>query len=360
MTEAKHPGLGLFRLISERGDRNFDKVRKALRGMTLKRRNMALTWVREPNKNSNKCTSLIHVAAENDAVEIFRLLVEEYGANVNFAAKDGRTPLHFAAFNNSVKVASYLMGVRDPVVFVTHKDKDGRTPLHSAVKNGSTGVMEVILSNVPGIINMHDRFNSPPLYLAIYLKKKEAFDLLLARSELDLPPETLIYAIKHDPSGEFVRRLINRGASATFAREIDGMTPLHRAANKFNLEATRMLLRLPDVSVNVRDRNNETPLHFAVKDMDDEHKRKVALLLIDHGADLKAVNNDGKSPLDLVSDEGHRELLSKWFPLRGLRLLTNALRISSDPRYLIQRKVLELKDLRLYIESFIHSSSAQV
>ena len=63
---------------------------------------------------------------------------------------DGRTPLHFAAFDDSVWVAKFLVRVGADV---TAKDNDGRTPLYFAAKRFDAGeavVPEFVFSSQSG------------------------------------------------------------------------------------------------------------------------------------------------------------------------------------------------------------------
>lgn len=65
--------------------------------------------------------------------------------------------------------------------------------------------------------------------------------------------------------------------------------------------------------MNMRDAGGDTPLHFAAARKDDEAVMVVQTLLV-LGADTGMRNNQGKSPVDVVNEEGRRdvvELLSR-------------------------------------------------
>jgi len=64
-------------------------------------------------------------------------------------------------------------------------------------------------------------------------------------------------------------------------------------------------------NVNAKNGYGDTPLHEAVV----EQRPDIALLLLDHGADMDILNNSGKSPLamsKLMRDSSVAELLQTW------------------------------------------------
>ena len=346
----------LFDLISRKGDESYEAIRETFASLSPIKREQALRWVREFSNYSKANSSLLHLAAEKNAIKVTRLLVEEYRADINFGRDatllKNRTPLHYAAFKNSSRVAQYLLTCRNPLPLIVHKDLDGRTPLHMAARYGAVGVINVLLDKHPDIVDLHDKHASPPLCLAIHYRQREAFDTLLDRGAA-IPEDVLIHAIKHDPEGGFVRNLIDRGANVTFARKLDGMTPLHRAANKFHLQATRWLLECPGVHVDVIDRFESTPLHYAVLDIKDESKRDLSFCLIEHGANLQAKSKKGKAPLDDVSDDNHKKMLI-GASYRNFLRFAHAVIESSYLRHVAIKKMLGVEELRKLICLFMN------
>lgn len=142
--------------------------------------------------------------------------------------------------------------------------------------------------------------------------------------------------------------MIEKGASVNLTDK-SGDTPLHMAVYSARVPVVEMLISA-GAFVNATNKKLDTPLHTIGKsqklvvrslkeswfwniDDYDADCYSIATLLIQNGADLRARNKDGKTPLDLVANEKSKEqkfmrqLMSKFslmFPfslLRGLHLI---------------------------------------
>ena len=78
----------------------------------------------------------------------------------------------------------------------------------------------------------------------------------------------------------------------------DGRTALHLAAAKGNYSEAKDLVTSQVVAT---DESKKTPLHSSVK------HRRVAKLLLDHGADVNSADSSKTTPLHLASKGGHSE-----------------------------------------------------
>ena len=94
---------------------------------------------------------------------------------------------------------------------------------------------------------------------------------------------------------ENIQVLLNAGAYV-MARTLDGFTPLHIAASEGTPENIRVLLNA-GVDVMVRDKFDRTPLHNAARFND---KIGVIEVLLEAGADPKAITENGKTPWDFA------------------------------------------------------------
>ena len=83
-----------------------------------------------------------------------------------------------------------------------------------------------------------------------------------------------------------------------------GSTPLHFAARRGNDEIVKVLLEHPKVKVDVRDSSGKTALHMACS----EGQSSVCQLLLNKGADMKAVTADNTTPLHNAIINGHSQV----------------------------------------------------
>ena len=93
---------------------------------------------------------------------------------------------------------------------------------------------------------------------------------------------------------EAVKQHLTEGVDVN-AKDGVGRTPLHEAATYGDEEVAELLIA-NDADVSVRDDNGWTALHYA------SDRKIIARFLIDKGAKLNAINNDGETPLDRAID----------------------------------------------------------
>ncbi len=158
--------------------------------------------------------------------------------SVNSANGEGLTPLHIAAENNRVDIIDLMvdvMGIAQPVadgeggsnngngVIINAQDKYGWTPLHSAVHNGHLATVVKLLS-LPGInVDLMNNMGKTPLHLASAQNR-----------------------------GFIVSRLLAAGASLKVVDK-RGMTPLHEAAYRGRVNIYQELSRDERADPNLKD-----------------------------------------------------------------------------------------------------------
>ena len=98
---------------------------------------------------------------------------------------------------------------------------------------------------------------------------------------------------------DIVMMLVRAGAGMR-ATDDEGSTCLAIAAYSGNTETARYLVGLPDIDVNHRDSTDLTVLHSAAA----SKATDVAQVLIDAGADIDAVDNEGHAPLYFACASG--------------------------------------------------------
>lgn len=81
---------------------------------------------------------------------------------------------------------------------------------------------------------------------------------------------------------------------------------IYDAVKYGGLDRVRTLLRENPECVRVRDKDGRTPLHYPYRDT--QHGAEIVELLIEHGADTSAKDNEGRTPVDQMLQKGRRDL----------------------------------------------------
>jgi ankyrin repeat protein len=118
-------------------------------------------------------------------------------------------------------------------------------------------------------------------------------------------PDSLIRKAVRDGNIEAVKQYLDTGTDVN-AKEKDGWTPLHFAAEGGHKEVAELLIAA-GADVNARDNWGRTPLHEAAY----HSNKEIVGLLIAKGADVNAKDDDGTTPLDMVDDKETADLLRK-------------------------------------------------
>ncbi|TKY74069.1 Acyl-CoA-binding domain-containing protein 2 [Spatholobus suberectus] len=87
-------------------------------------------------------------------------------------------------------------------------------------------------------------------------------------------------------------KCIENGVSVNL-KDSEGRTPLHWAVDRGHLNVTELLVGR-NADVNAKDNDGQTPLHYAVTC----EREAIAEYLVKHNADIYSKDNDGSSPID--------------------------------------------------------------
>jgi ankyrin repeat protein len=228
----------------------------------------------------------IHRAASWGPAEAVRLLIE-HGAEVDARDSSGQSALHFACDG---EIAALLVGNGADVNAGSHRYEI--TPLHRAAYSGHKDVVVLLLDHGADVHAENTLWGGTALHLAI------------AEGHADV-----------------AALLRERGGDIHQATKWGG-TLLHAAAVGGHADLVRQLLA-DGLDINARDHSGTTPLHYAVGSpsreaiyddgrRDDEAWRpmiETARLLIESGADVRAADHHGMTPLHRTGDAGIAKLL---------------------------------------------------
>jgi ankyrin repeat protein len=205
-------------------------------------------------------SALIDAVKRQDRAAVSALL--DRGADVNAAAADGATPLHFAAEADDLALIDALL---DAGAAVNAKNRFNVTPLELAAQNGDRLGLERLLA-AGADVNTTSREGQTALMTAARTGKLDAVEALLAH-----------------------------GASVDAAEEWRGQTALMWAAGEGHVDVVAALIEA-GANVNAQSKSGFTPLLFAVR------AAQVGTLryLLDHGARANDLAPDGTSALNVA------------------------------------------------------------
>jgi ankyrin repeat protein len=197
--------------------------------------------------------ALLHLACNEInklPLDVFKLLIETHGADVNAQNNDKDTPIHlairsfFREFGGDMTVLNYLLTQND--VNINLKGKSGFTLLHEAYNSINTLPFDVFkcLIDVKGAdVNAQDEKRHLPLYHALCSFKPE-----------------------HGGDISVLKYLIDQHDADLNTKDGNGCTLLHIAcANILTLplEIFKYLIETKGCDVNAFDNNKDTPLFCA-------------------------------------------------------------------------------------------------
>lgn len=241
----------------------------------------------------------LHQAAEEKHEDLVELLVNK-GASVNRCTDSGRSLLNFVGLYGSVRLTKLAL---DKGADVNTKDRDAYTPLHMAAIANSKSLIQTLVEAGADIEakTTHDRmtWHNTPL---------EAFEPEIQQllKSHDYPEMVMGYrnktAMLHAAqNGQLaVVQLLQEAGCLT--RE-----PMGGDLSLFHWAAATGHERLVELLLHRRRReptqplSGKTPLHFAAK----RGNKTAVRQLLETGADINAVDHQGKTALCIATEAGH-------------------------------------------------------
>jgi len=225
--------------------------------------------------------ALMDAAHEGDA-GTFRMVYEEHGKqleSINFVV-DGWTCLHAAATVGSAALVKYILEI--PKVDVNVKGKDGSTPLVCAMKKHHKDCVALLMNAGDCDLNATGEGGWNPVLVAAYTCDLDGLDSLCQAAKdgkVDLE---------------------------TPQKEAKGYRALHfAAASKDHPKEAITKLLDAGADVNALNDNGQTPLHIATFWDNIEAVR----LLLERGADKTIKNKSGRTAAELAIHYDYVDLL---------------------------------------------------
>ena len=252
---------------------------------------------------------------EQDRVRIAQLLLDR-GADVNAQTEWGATPLHLASYLGRIDIARVLL---DRGATANSKGRKGRTPLHCVAQgrhlystDDAIHVSQLLLERGADA-NAADEEKRTPLHLASYYGKVEIAQVLLdsgaSVNSIGVHGQTPLHAVANGYSGYgesnvlVAQLLLERGADVNTPDDAKE-TPLHLASNSGRIKMVQVLL---NAGANTRARNAQDQSPFdVISRRYGSRVRRIARLLLEHGADVDAQDKNFASPSDFWAPEDGR------------------------------------------------------
>jgi len=304
----------------------------------------------------------LFIAIKNGKEEYVRLLLEhkvspnsdptlakdyDYDAegDLHYGEQLWLSPLEYAAYHSEPAIVELLLKygakvkeTRAHIILAakTQELEDGIRRFHgaSAVMQSYSEKADVLWKTIIALLEKgadinakDDEFNTL-LYYAIVQQRLDMVKYIVEHGADPTNYARLAWGYHHHPNGETIRDYIY-SVTETFdneAREKSGYLPIHRAITERDLKKVTEILKATPSAAKALDKNDNTTLHVLfysydiegsvddygisgylaeIKNMATEDDIKPMLeALLTNGADIHAVNKNGKTPLHAAAEFG--------------------------------------------------------
>ncbi|MBR5243398.1 MAG: ankyrin repeat domain-containing protein [Thermoguttaceae bacterium] len=259
---------------------------------------------------SEECEKALTTAADDDALEIVRLLMK-LRSNVDETNANGETALHLVAKMKSA--ASVLLLCDELGANVCATNNVGETPLHVAAKRGATSTIRVLVA-LGADVGAKDGEGKTPLHVAAENDASNGAEETV-RVLLELGADVAAKDSEGKTPRERVKKERGRwswtetrliAANADEPRELRNKAFKDTILRRFDDWGLKQLLEKGNVDLNATDGNGDTALHNVAKNRDGANWGKI---LLEAGADPTRLNRRGETPLDVASFRACRDAL---------------------------------------------------
>lgn len=238
----------------------------------------------EWNTKNSKGENQFHIAAKQNAVNYLEKFKEQWNG-LDSRNADGMNCLHIAAMFGHIEGIEF--SVKNGCSLFS-KDNLKNTPLHLAAKNGQ-------LEAVKYLVKKLQELNAATIF------SYNKFDLNCHNAE-SCSPLRLSQKSHHYDVVDFFRTIGCVDAlQETFVQ-------LNKASLESDLNFEDIILKNKEVICLV-DENNNTLLHYACRFFKNKQGALIVKHLISYGANIKAKNNQGRTPLHLAAEGNNADVI---------------------------------------------------
>ena len=236
------------------------------------------------------------------------------GLRVETQGEAGRALLHRAASAGFLSLVEHLL---KNGADASGLSETGATLLHSAAAGGLKALVDKLVSGGANV-NSRDDLGQTPLHLAAAAGRQDMVEALIAKGAdkkvVCLNGRTLLHCAAAGGIVDLMGRLLKEGYPLD-GPDRYGRTPLFLAAQAGSDAGAEFLL---SKGANVMAREfwgSSTPLHVATF----SGNLRLLEVLVKHGADVNALNDEGSTPLLYISQAGRAEVMD-WLIEHGAKL----------------------------------------
>ncbi|XP_048259222.1 inversin-B-like [Haliotis rufescens] len=257
----------------------------------------------------------LHHCVENTETECAELLLQTDTSLLNTPDKEGLTPLHMAAITGN---SNFLRLLLKKGANLTCRDQEGHTVVHWATVTGHTECLEILIDH-DADLSTPDKHKARPIHYAAQIAR-DGFNTQGKEDSTQVLRLLLQHQVPYDITDKDGRQpllwaasagnppackiLVEAGADPNVV-DNDGLTALHCAASRGHTSCMETLLSDCKAKVDPEDRNNCTPLFYAITLGNIDCMK----MLVQHRADTAHVDNKGRSPAHCAALKGSQEAL---------------------------------------------------
>jgi ankyrin repeat protein len=263
------------------------------------------------NIKDNKGKNILHILAKNNNIDLIKIIISKYNIDITTKDKKDKIFLSYLSADNKKAILFWAEENNNKELLKAIKPYKikyaNQYKLIHASANGYINIVNSLLSTNINL-NIQDKNNMTPLYVAIAKNHKNVFiALITAGADFDFQDGnkgiTPLHIAVVTNRKEMVTFLIEAGAELNI-EDKNNMTPLHVAIAEGHKEIIIELIKA-GAELNIEDKNNMTPLHYAIaKDYKD-----VVSALIKAGVELNIQDENNMTPLHYAIAEGHKEII---------------------------------------------------
>lgn len=239
--------------------------------------------------------SILKDAIISCSVESVRLCLQKlqkgglHSSNIN----GGHHLLNTAIFYSTEDIAMLLIEAGANLIY---QDEYGHYLIHNAAVQGFNQVITVLLTNDQSLLELETSLGDTPLEIAVINDRVDTVSLLIEYGA------KLMNSMLYVDDVRILHLLVNRFGRDIVNQPFNGDYPLHRIImfRPSSADLAEELLKM-GADPNSKNANGETILHIGNFNID------VLRVLLTHGADNKVTNNDGLTPVELLSQK-HRDV----------------------------------------------------